>query len=200
MIRRAVLTATAVLLLSTATVNAATASIDVVNFAFQPANPTIRIGDSALWTRNSGNTTHTVTPNVPAVWPFSGGTLGKDGAKMSAAFLRAGTFPYHCAIHPSQMQGSIKVKMSVSPTSGTTLTNFTIRVANQNAQSGFIQDVQRRRHGGSFAAWMTTTGQLVVFNPTSSQTGIWEFRSRYRKTSTGEHTNWSPVLSLTVNN
>jgi hypothetical protein len=138
-----------------------------------------------------------VTPNVASVWPGTFGAIS-PGKSSSMAFFHSGAYPYHCIFH-SQQKGTIKVKMSTSPASGNTSTNFTIRVATQNAASGFTHDVQRRRRGGTFTTWMSTTSQLVVFNPTPSQTGTWEFRARYRETSTGEKTNWSPVLTITVN-
>jgi plastocyanin len=196
MIRRAALAAATLLIMSTASVSAATTTVSVVNYTYNPKTPKIALSGSILW-RNDSNTAHTVTANVPAVWPGSFGVLtaGKTG---SLAFFHVGAYPYFCTFH-SQQKGSVKVKMSVSPASGTTSTNFTIRVATQNAASGFTHDVQRRKKGGSFATWMSSPSQLVVFNPTTSERGTWEFRARYRKTSTGEKTGWSPIVTVKVN-
>jgi hypothetical protein len=169
-----------------------------VNFTFNPNAPKMALGDTVLW-KNDADRNHTVTPNVLTVWPASGGEMS-PGKSQAMAFKHAGTYKYHCSIHTSQnMKGSVKFKMSVSPASGTTSTNFTIRVATQNAFTGFTHDVQRRKHGGTFAAWMNTPSQLVIFNPAPSETGTWEFRARYRKMSTGEKTDWSPILTITVN-
>jgi plastocyanin len=198
MFHRALISAFVALVLSTSGVAAATTSIDIHDFTYTPNAPKLAIGDTAAW-HNSSSHSHTMTPNVPGVWPASGGTIS-GGKSMAMAMPRAGSFPYHCTIHTAQnMKGSIKVKMSSSPTSGTTSTNFTIRVANQNASPGFTQDVQRRKKGGTFSPWMSTASQLVIFNPAPSETGTWEFRSRYRDTSSGAKSGWSPILTIVVN-
>ena len=184
------------MILSTASVSAATTTVRMVNYDYNPRSPKVALSTSILWTNNSG-TAHTVTADVPAVWPGSFGPI-TDGKSASLTFFHVGAYSYFCDFHPQQ-DGTIKVKMSVSPANGTTSTNFTLRVATQNAGSGFTHDVQRRKAGGSFATWMSTTSQLVVFNPTSSQTGTWEFRARYRKTSTGEKSGWSPIITVKVN-
>ena len=96
------------------------------------------------------------------------------------------------------MKGSIRVKMSSSPTSGTTATIFTIRVGTVDAEPGFAQDIQRRKGGGSFTTWISVASQTVTWDPNSNDQGTWGFRTRYRKAGTGEHSNWSPTLSITV--
>lgn len=196
MIQRAALAAATLLIVSTASVSAAQTTVHVVNYTYTPNAPKIALSGSILW-RNDSDMSHTVTANVPAVWPGSFGPLS-PGKSASMAFFHVGAYPYYCIFH-TQQKGSVKVKMSVSPASGTTSTNFTIRVATQNAASGFTHDVQRRKKGGTFSTWLSTTSQLVVFNPTPSQKGTWEFRARYRKTSTGETTGWSPTITVTVN-
>ena len=196
MFRRAALAAATLLILSTASASAATTTVHVVNYAYNPKTPKIALSGSILW-RNDSNTSHTVTANVPAVWPgsFSPLSPGKTG---TLTFTHAGAYAYRCIFH-SQQTGTIKVKMGSSATSGTTSTNFTIRVATANAASGMTHDVQRRKKGGTWSTWMSTTSQTVVFNPTTSQKGTWEFRARYRKTSSGEKTGWSPIVTVKVN-
>jgi plastocyanin len=70
---------------------------------FSPSAATITHGQSVCW-QDNGNIAHTVTSN--------------DGTSFSAAltpghvfvhtFVAAGTFPYHCTIHPG-MTGTITV-------------------------------------------------------------------------------------------
>lgn len=88
--------------------NAATQSVAVANFAFSPVTVTINIGDSVRWT-NSDAATHTATSNTGA---FSS-TLAPSGGTFTFPFTSAGTFAYHCAIHPS-MTGSVIVRSAAT--------------------------------------------------------------------------------------
>jgi plastocyanin len=88
----------------TTTLAAATFGIDIQGFAFSPSSLTIGVGDRVVWTNNDA-APHTVTaddgsftsPDMP-----TGGTF-------SYRFTHAGTYSYHCSIHPS-MKGTITVK------------------------------------------------------------------------------------------
>ena len=75
----------------------------IVNFAFSPANLTVTAGSTVTWT-NSDSAAHTVTADGAV---FSSSSL-TDGGTFSHRFMTAGTFAYHCAIHPS-MTGTVTV-------------------------------------------------------------------------------------------
>ena len=79
------------------------AAVSIVDFAFQPASMQVPAGTTVTWT-NSGAATHTVTADNDA---FDSGRLA-PGASFSQTFAAAGTFTYHCEIHP-QMIGTIVV-------------------------------------------------------------------------------------------
>jgi len=79
------------------------AAVTIVDFAFQPASVEVQAGTTVTWT-NSGAATHTVTADNGA---FDSGQLA-SGATFSQTFDTAGTFTYHCEIHP-QMTGTIVV-------------------------------------------------------------------------------------------
>ncbi|GAC1474024.1 MAG: hypothetical protein PVSMB7_28640 [Chloroflexota bacterium] len=83
---------------------AQTATVSIVNFHFQPAVLTIAAGTSVTWT-NQDSAAHAIAGNAG---DFSSGTLN-TGASYTFAFTRAGTYAYHCSIHPS-MTGSIVVQ------------------------------------------------------------------------------------------
>ena len=71
------------------------------NFAFSPATLKVKVGQQVTWTNQQPGVTHTVTAD--------GGTFDHpmpSGATFSFTFARAGTFAYHCKIHPS-MHGTI---------------------------------------------------------------------------------------------
>ena len=80
----------------------ATVNITIQNFAFSPSDLSIKVGDTVTWT-NQDSTQHTIT----------GGDIQSDplnkGQTYSFTFNTAGTFNYHCSIHPS-MTGKITVQ------------------------------------------------------------------------------------------
>jgi plastocyanin len=74
------------------------------NRAFVPDNVNITVGTTVTW-MNTDSTSHTSTADG-AGW--NSGTLA-PGRQFSFAFQIAGTFPYHCTIHPG-MVGTIVVR------------------------------------------------------------------------------------------
>jgi plastocyanin len=78
-------------------------SVSIVNFAFEPASVEVPVGGTVTWT-NNGGAPHTVTADDGA---FDSGELA-PGASFSQTFDAAGTFAYHCNIHP-QMTGTVNV-------------------------------------------------------------------------------------------
>jgi plastocyanin len=75
----------------------------IQNMAFTPSTITVAAGITITWT-NKDAMAHTVTSDQN--W-FNSGNLG-TGATYSKMFLTAGTYTYHCAIHPS-MTGTVIV-------------------------------------------------------------------------------------------
>ena len=75
----------------------------IKGFAFNPASIAIKVGAKVTWT-NQDSTGHTVT--------FDQGSDTSDtlanGKTYSEDFPTAGTFTYHCRIHPS-MKGTVVV-------------------------------------------------------------------------------------------
>jgi plastocyanin len=97
-----------------------TVNVTVQNFSFNP--PTIKVvigvNNTITWT-NKDSTNHAPTANDGS-W---GGTTGADGGTYTHTFTTAGSFPYHCAIHPT-MTGTVVV-LSAGTTSTTTTTTTT---------------------------------------------------------------------------
>lgn len=79
------------------------AAVSIVDFAFQPDSVEIATGGTVTWT-NTGQAPHTVTADDGS---FDSGTLS-PGATFSQTFATAGTFTYHCNIHP-QMTATVIV-------------------------------------------------------------------------------------------
>ena len=74
------------------------------NRAFNPAELDVAVGTTVTWTNND-STAHTTTSDG-AGW--NSGTL-QPRAQFSTTFSNAGTFRYHCAIHP-EMVGTVVVR------------------------------------------------------------------------------------------
>ena len=74
-----------------------TYDVEIKNFAFSQSTLTIKKGDTVKWTNNDG-ASHTVVSDSGS--EINSGTLA-PGQSYSHTFNDAGTFAYHCAIHPS---------------------------------------------------------------------------------------------------
>ncbi len=73
-------------------------SVSIANFAFSPTALTVKKGTKVIWTNND-TVTHTVTADKGA---FNSGPLA-PGRTFSFTFTKAGSYSYHCNIHPSMM-------------------------------------------------------------------------------------------------
>jgi plastocyanin len=72
-----------------------TASVSIVNMAYDPATLHIQAGATVTWTNND-NMEHTVTADDSS---FYSPTIA-IGGKYTHTFSNGGTYPYHCVIHP----------------------------------------------------------------------------------------------------
>jgi plastocyanin len=88
----------------TATPAPMAAQVSIINLSFQPATITISAGGSVTWTNND-STTHTSVSDS-CVW--DSGFL-QPGQSFTQQFPTAGSFPYHCIIHPF-MHGTVIVQ------------------------------------------------------------------------------------------
>jgi plastocyanin len=85
-----------------------TASVSIKNMAFNPGSLSVTTGATVTWT-NSDTTLHTVTADDGS---FTSGNIA-IGATYSRVFNTAGTFSYHCILHP-EMTGKVVVTASTS--------------------------------------------------------------------------------------
>jgi plastocyanin len=88
----------------TAGAGSAPGAVQIKNFAFSPSTVTVSAGAAVTWT-NADNTAHTVTFNDTSV-TSSGHISG--GQTYQVTFTKAGTYTYHCSIHPT-MLGTVTV-------------------------------------------------------------------------------------------
>jgi len=69
----------------------------IQNMAFSPITITVTAGTTISWTNKDG-VAHTVTSNTGL---FDSGSISSGSGTYSHMFSTAGTFPYHCTVHPS---------------------------------------------------------------------------------------------------
>jgi plastocyanin len=83
---------------------AAPNSVVMASMAFGPTSVTVSAGTTITWQNNDG-VAHTSTSDT-GVWDT--GSIPPGGSK-TTTFNTAGSFPYHCTVHP-MMTGTIIVK------------------------------------------------------------------------------------------
>jgi plastocyanin len=78
---------------------AATANATIADFSFSPPSIQAKVGDVVAW-KNTGAVPHTVTMDDGSC---DTGTINAGSSGM-LVFTAAGTYTYHCKIHPTQMK------------------------------------------------------------------------------------------------
>jgi len=71
---------------------------------YEPANVSLKVGDTVAWDFQDNSAQHSVTADDSSF----DSCLENSGAKFMVTFSKAGDFKYHCQIH-AQMLGEIKV-------------------------------------------------------------------------------------------
>src|SRR5262249_55806920 len=79
-------------------------SSNLTTTAYSPSPVTVAVGGTVTWTNND-SVAHNSVSNT-SVW--TSGTIA-PGGKFSMTFPTAGSYPYHCSIHPG-MVGTITVQ------------------------------------------------------------------------------------------
>lgn len=109
---------------------AANQGVTIDNFAFSPATVTVNVGDTVTWTNaEGGGIPHTATSDTGA---FDTGSIPDGASSTAITFSTAGTFSYHCTIHPT-MLGTVVVQQATTPTTTATTTATTTTTATATA-------------------------------------------------------------------
>ncbi len=85
---------------------AVTHEVSIVDFQFNQATITIAPGDSVKWT-NDGPSPHSSTSDTGSAQAWDSGVLSVGGT-YTVLFSNAGSFSYHCSVHPF-MTGTVIV-------------------------------------------------------------------------------------------
>jgi plastocyanin len=102
---------------------ASTVTVQISNFAYQPATVTIQVGDTVTWT-NLDSAAHTATDTGSGAL-FDG--VMATGESFSHTFTQAGTYDYYCTFHP-EMTGTVVVQAGVPDAAMPLPTNWTVTV------------------------------------------------------------------------
>jgi plastocyanin len=102
---------------------AGTTKVTIQDFSYAPAAVTIKVGSTVQWT-NKGPSAHTTVSDA-GVWnsgvltspggndPYGGG--GSAGGSFSFTFTQAGTYTYHCSLHPPSSFPGFTGTVTVTP-------------------------------------------------------------------------------------
>ena len=165
---------------------------------FSPKNKAVAQGQSVEWiNKMPGLSTVQQTGKPPIFDSSSQGT----GSTYSVRFAVAGTYTYADHAHPSH-KGAITVSMSVSPTTGTSTTNFVVTWAtgaDPVVPNGWVIDVQvATPDAKDFAAWQDGVTTKSASYVSTAGNGTYRFRTRMHHVTEQSASDWSPVASVTV--
>lgn len=97
-------------ILGAGTAVAASQFVTIAGLAFAPSAVTVSVGETVTWTNNDTQI-HTATADDGS---WNAGNIAGGGGIGAVVFSVAGTFPYHCEIHP-QMTGTVTVEAAAAP-------------------------------------------------------------------------------------
>ena len=92
-------------------------TVTIQNMAFNPSTLNVKVGTTVTWI-NKDSVTHDVVSDTGL---FTSGNL-TNGMSYNYTFNQTGSFPYHCAIHPS-MTGTIVVSTNAPTSTGSSNSN-----------------------------------------------------------------------------
>jgi len=163
-----------------------TAVVSVQDFSFTPSTVAVAMGQTVTWEFHS---LHTSTSNQ-RFWDS-----GERGSgSYVAAFLDAGTFGYHCSMHPS-MTGLVRVPMTRT---GSSANGWRIRWSTRTSTATNRRfDVQYKRVGATTWKWFrtSTAKRAGLFDP--ARHGSYLVRARARNVGVGA-SSWSPTLRVLI--
>lgn len=168
--------------------------LDVGDFYFAPASPTVTRGGTVIFDF-VGAVTHTATDDS-GLELFDSGNVPPGGPSTSFTYEAAGVYAFVCTPHPF-MGGRVSVPMRAAPASGGRRRTFRLTWASAEATGDRVYDVQIRRPGTTWSIWrrgVTTRGD--GFDPATG--GRFRFRARVRDVGLGAASRWSEAASIVV--
>jgi len=91
---------------SSSSANNSALNVNIEDMAFDPIILDVNVGDTVTWT-NLDSVPHSIVMALSDGSDFTSATLNKND-KATYTFTEAGSFSYHCGIHP-EMIGQVTV-------------------------------------------------------------------------------------------
>jgi plastocyanin len=165
---------------------AGSATVTVANMTFSPFSVTVGLGSSVTWSF-ADSVAHTTTSDQG----FWNSGVKPSGTSYTRVFGSAGSFAYHCNIHP-EMHGEVRVLLTAN---GTAAKGYKLSWATARATGKIAFDVQTRKGHGRWKPLRTgTTRASARFNP--AMAGTYQVRARTDKGA--KHAGWSPAVRVTI--
>jgi plastocyanin len=147
---------------------AKTFNVKVANFAFAPANVSIKLGDAVKWSWTGEDVNHSVTATTGQSEDFDSHpglkiseiTKAPAGGSFTHVFTHEGTFTYFCRVHPG-MTG--KVTVGPSP--------VRVRIVRVKRGSGSLRVSYRLTKSAAVKAMVYKSGKRVVTKATKGKSG-----------------------------
>jgi plastocyanin len=165
---------------------ATSASVSVQDFSFTPATVTVGQGEDVTWTFHS---MHTSTSDQ-RFWDSG----MRSGGSFVVTFADAGTFGYHCSMHPS-MTGRVRVPLQAA---GTAASGWRLRWSSRTSTPSDRRfDVQVKRVGSTRWTWFRKATETRVGSFDPARKGRYVVRARTRNLGVGA-SRWSPALTVQI--
>lgn len=161
--------------------------VAVLDDYFLPSAVRVAQGGRVIWDF-TGSRTHTAT-DASGMGLFDSGLVAPAGPSFAYAFAAAGTYRYVCSLHET-MRGRVWVVVEVSKRRSPHGRPIEITWATGRAPEGSVYDVQLRRPGRPWRAWLASTTEAGArFTPRHA--GTFRVRARLRSLTSGR-SEWSP--------
>jgi Tol biopolymer transport system component len=173
----------------------ADATITVSDTGFSPSPLSVSQGDTVQWSF-TGTASHAVKDS--SGMGLFGSGVRQPGESYVFEFIGAGTYAYKDALH-SNLTGTVKVPVQVSPQSGTATTRFVVTWSSVTPAAGYVFDVQIRRPGSTqWVDWKLNQGNTKAGFAPDAGTGTYSFRARIENSAKVRSAKWSPAASISV--
>lgn len=168
--------------------------VAVTDFLYTPSEVTLARGGTVTFDF-AGPSHHTVT-DASGMGLYDSGSVGVGGASFAVTVQGAGEYRFTCIPHP-WMGGHIAVPMRVQPRRGTHTDVFAATWATVAPDDGFVYDVELRRPGQHWRAWLSDQTSTGASFELRAGDGTYRFRARLRSLASGA-ADWSPVTPVAV--
>jgi plastocyanin len=162
---------------------------------FSPSTITVGRGGTVTWVFPAS--THTATDDS-GLDLYDSDLVHPDNPPptYSYSFPAAGTYKFVCTLHVG-MDGRVRVPVRISPGSASRGDDVVVTWASEDAQSGFVYDVQIQKKGHAWRSWQDAVSIRTAIYTTVFK-GTYRFRARLRSLGTGAASQWSKASKVKV--